>query len=1517
MNWDKLRSDGNIQKSFEGLISQLAGYEEYPADSSFVRIGPPDGGVECYWELSDGKQVGWQAKYFLRSLKSSEWTQIDKSFKKAIKKYPNLSEYVICLPIDLSNSPTVKKVTARQKWNDKVKQWKKLSKKPIKITLWGDHEITKRLNENRHKGKLLYFFNETVFSKKWFENHISEMIEVAGPRYTPELNVRLPILEIFDYLGRTQEFCQLIKKDYGSIKIKYKDISGTKIKNELPDNVNQISILIDKLTSELWTISDIGQGTINWNNITQICVQIIEIIEKCLIALQKKAEENKEKVERYRAYENYGIEINHFTKLSKKLQDLCKKYECNGELTNNPLLLTGPAGIGKTHLLCDVAKNRTDSDMPTIFVHGSRFSNEEPWVQILKEIGLTCTREDFLEALESAAQSCGRKAMMIIDAINESGDIMMWNRYLAQFINIISRYPWISLAISVRDIYENMIVPENIRNKICKIRHLGFDRNIEESTKIFFDGNGIERPRIPLMVPEFSNPQFLHLLLRGLQNKKLTSLPEGIHGLNSVYDFFIDSVNEKLACPDQLDYDKDEQLVKRSLLSIAKQMANNATRFLTYDESKRITSVIYPSSAASKSILNKLISEGLLNKEHRKIEEDIVATIQFTYDRFGDNQIAKFLLDEYLNEKTPAKSFTKKSKLNSIILHHKIRSNLGIFAAFAIHLPERINKEILEMNKEYPTNQTIASFFINSLMWRDPKKITRSTKRLIDEIILNSPNLQDRLFKVLLHVATNPNHYLNAEYLHDFLKSKTISERDQIWSVFIHNNFIFDGSIVRRLIEWVWNTNNKSNLINESAKLYCITLAWFCTSSNREIRDKSTKALVSLFEKQPKIITNILEQFNDVNDSYVLERVYCAAYGFAIRSRNKQIISEVAQKTYDLIFKNNSPPLHLLLRNYARGIIEAAIFKKCKIRVDENRIRPPYKSEWLTIPSDREIVKYGRFKNNSSAEDFAQYRIYQSVMNGDFGRYVIGTNSDFFDWCNVKLLNGKSRIDILKDFENSLTAKQKKVFDACEFVRLNKSALKKIPKRNRKKIFGSKFEDNEFDDIYTEILDQQKKLLIQQLRSEQKTTFQREVIPSLDLLKPTPYEEEKVQSRVPPTLQNLITIPKQSQKKFDLSLAQRWIIRRVFQLGWSKKKFGQFDSIISRPRMADNQEERIGKKYQWIAYYEFLGAVSDNFEFKRFSDHKFTKYDGPYQLSYGYDIDPSFLYGSYSISHFGDQGAWWFPIKYSEWHEKKTDKNWLETTQDIPFFNKFLENESCDGTEFFVLNGYFTFEQPTPVDVERYTVPTRQIWLRLDSYLVPEKQSDKFFSWMKKQDSSSIDFPDHNYDVHALLSEHYWANPFQNFDRFESGWKENSKRRWPSEFVITCSKYNYMSDYDASFAHPNNIAIPSKILADGLEIDCFLDGKFYKRDKLIAYDPSVDGNGPSALIVNKKSLLDFLKEKKLRLIWSIVGRKQIIGEQDQPWQGDLKIYGVYKYNEDGVQGKLKTNFVNKIIKNKI
>ena len=197
INWHDLRSlNGSQNAGFEELCCQLAGAEPAPHGSSFIRKGAPDAGVECYWKLPDGSEWGWQAKFFLSPPNNSQWAQVDKSVKTALDKHSQLSQYAICHPINRQDPRLPENRSFMDKWNEHVQKWEEWATvKGMAVTFeyWGAHELLERLSREEHRGRYYFWFHRDLFSQEWFHSQIEEAIANVGPRYSPELDVQLPI----------------------------------------------------------------------------------------------------------------------------------------------------------------------------------------------------------------------------------------------------------------------------------------------------------------------------------------------------------------------------------------------------------------------------------------------------------------------------------------------------------------------------------------------------------------------------------------------------------------------------------------------------------------------------------------------------------------------------------------------------------------------------------------------------------------------------------------------------------------------------------------------------------------------------------------------------------------------------------------------------------------------------------------------------------------------------------------------------------------------------------------------------------------------------------------------------------------------------------------------------------------------------------------------------------------------------------------------------------------------------
>jgi hypothetical protein len=982
LNWQKLRAwSGSQNAAFEALCCQLAAYEKAPAGSIFIRKAPPDAGVECYWQLPNGDEWGWQAKFFLAPPDSNQWQQIDESVKTALQKHPQITSYTICLPIDRQDPRIEQQNWFMDKWNERLEKWTEWAQEKgmsVGFNYLGEHEIFERLSREEHRGRCFFWFNEELFSQQWFENRVEEAVANVGPRYTPELNVELPIAQLFDGLGRTSGFCERITGLYGEIKKAYSKAHSERIKNLVKDELKPLEENMDQLLTYLIAVEELEVAPINFELVGKLVIDSRKTAWTCIERLEKAADEAKKKaassdkgevqnrdIKPYNPPEDFGYQRHHLRELTRHLTNLKEFAESNQAcLANVPaLLLLGDAGTGKTHLFCDVAKQRVHIGLPSVLLLGGQFSNEEPWSQIVRLLGLFCTRDEFLGAFEAAAQLRGSRAVILIDALNEGEGKKLWNKHLPGMLTTLSRYPWVGIAVSVRTSYEGTVIPDGvIPNRLIREIHHGFADREYQATRTFFEYFGIEQPSVPLLIPEYQNPLFLKLFCQGLKNRGLTKVPSGFRGITAVLNFFIESVNDKLSKPEYLDFDPKSQIVHKAVERLVEMMADKASTWLPREEAQVAVNYFLPRDGYENSLFRHMISEGLLAEDRFRIGDDEWREgIHFSYERFTDNLIAKHLLDKYLNPENPLQCFLPHQVLGSFIKDERACwRNRGVVEAFSIQLPQQIKRELVEVAPACVDFRPVRESFIQSLIWREPQTFTEFTLRYINEHIIRYKDTHDQFLNALLTVASNSEHPYNADFLHNNLMKFELAERDAWWSIFLHHQYQNEEhGPVNRLVDWAWSREDKSHIGDKSIRLCGIALAWFLTTSNRFLRDRATKALVSLLEKRIHVLREIIREFLNVNDPYILERLFAVAYGCAMRSTDNNAVADLAKDVYEWVFKNGTPIPHILLRDYARGVIELALHRRMRLEIEVEKIRPPYKSDWpsFDIPTKEELKK--------------------------------------------------------------------------------------------------------------------------------------------------------------------------------------------------------------------------------------------------------------------------------------------------------------------------------------------------------------------------------------------------------------------------------------------------------------------------------------------------------------------------------------------------------------------------------
>ena len=1160
---------------------------------------------------------------------------------------------------------------------------------------------------------------------------------------------------------------------------------------------------------------------------------------------QHEAQSQENRTSRTYNHEPFGHILYYIQRLQSEIQEVVEVCSHANSLANGQLLLLkGDGGTGKTHLLCDFAKRRVESQLPTLLLMGQRFLSEnDPWAQLLQQLDLSqSSAEEFVGALESAAQASGCRALVMIDALNEGNGRRIWLAHLPSFLARLEKSPWIGVVLSVRSSYDEIV--ENVRDKAAVVTHHGFTGHEFDATRIFFTHYGLEAPSTPILQPEFSNPLFLKAICEGLQGKGERRLPKGFHGVTAVFDLYLKAIHERLWKPESLDYDPNNNLVRQALARLAERLAEYETRRMKRSEAQTIVNNLLPGRDYSRSLYSALIAEGILTEDIDQsaggLSEEVVS---ITYDRFADHISADHLLTTHLDADDPDAAFTEDGGLAFLCEAEKyVRS--GLIEALCIQIPERTGQELIRLAPGVLNRPGIAYAFLRSIIWRKHDAFCEDTFVVLNELIQRE-DIEEELLDTLMSVSIVHGHPFNAECLDQRLRQDSMPDRDSWWSIYLHRAWETQGP-VDRLIDWASNSSGDNDVEDEVVDLAATTLAWMLTTPNRFLRDRATKALVVLLTGRFESAGRLVNRFADIDDPYVSERVYAVAYGVAMRSHDADAVGKLALVAYEQLFASGSPPPHILLRDYARGVVERAIYLGANIPVNASLILPPYKSTWPDIPGEEVIEKLTPNWNQGAWADgdleWSRNRIRHSVIGdflNDFARYVIGTESKLC-WLSLRLDE-----DPWQSPEERMEALLGELGEAERAAYETFKSIENEPSPFFKMIRGA-HSDGELE---------------QQALSREVEQHEQRIEASRQELMSTLTEDQRSE------MESIQHAKASGPPRFDVRAVQRYVLWRVFDLGWTIERFGGFDrfSIGDHGRSA-NKPERVGKKYQWIAYREILAYLSDHYQYREssFNNEGDRQYEGPWQLHVR-DIDPSSTLRSTpgGTSWEPHKAAWWGDAEYAAWADELSHQDWLALETDIPRVEDLLQVvRPNDGSHWVNLCGHFVWRQSHPADVDPFEIERRELGLQWDAYFVRSSDVDSFMNWAKRIEYplDALPEPSSIYRYYMFFGEYGWSPAFgHQFSDHNStgGWAKPEGEKWPGEVRPSTVSYTAESGvFDCSVDEHYTLHLPHPELLDDLDLrwsgkaSDFVD----ESGKLAIYDPTAHEDGPTALLISRELL---------------------------------------------------------------
>ncbi len=634
----------------------------------------------------------------------------------------------------------------------------------------------------------------------------------------------------------------------------------------------------------------------------------------------------------------------------------------------------------------------------------------------------------------------------------------------------------------------------------------------------------------------------------------------------------------------------------------------------------------------------------------------------------------------------------------------------------------------------------------------------------------------------------------------------------------------------------------------------------------------------------------LISHFKEINDLYIIERVLAACYGAVLQGLTIEKLPELASEVFTSFFANGSPPPHILLRDYGRGILEYAHWRSALPRnIDLKLAQPPYKSEWpISYVSKEDISKFTEEYN--SGQKFSSRIVHSCVENGDFARYVIDNTVDDWILAPINTKHLPSNLDLFtswfRAFQQKTTKERVKVF-----INTLKNALNKP--NDEAEDYSSEHEHRKkAEETLQGILSKEEwdSFQIFGLPCFNDSAIEKSLTDSLvleveeiSLLEDTGNLPVRLEGDL---IENTFKLIEQSENnhadnqqrhwsvRFNQLWARRWVAKRAHDLGWESDLFSRFDADNRTHDRREHQVERIGKKYQWLALYEILARIADNLAMDPGYDGEMKAYRGPWQI-YKRNLDPSLLVRkTYSDGWRQWPSTWWAPYSPKLTHvPPKERKSWVFGVDDIVQARDSIEIQDRNGENWLALGIFSSTRQYNVSEGHRHF--ERNCSLQVHCFVTRKADSKKLIREIKRSIWKQIDdFPQQEMSDKQFIGEYPWHPSIEFKD-----WTPFNQKAEKSVLVRpTVARLTWETGgYDFSMESSGEIYLPAPWLIHklGLRLANGQRLNYVNRtNKIIFFDPSVAEKGPNAALIRRDSFVQLLEDEELQPFWAIVGQKQ-------------------------------------------
>lgn len=952
------------RKVFEMLCRSLF-MRNRALETDILHSDPNHPGVEVAPVHSrDGNElVSFQAKYFDQRV---NYRDIESSIDTTIRKYSGKIDkvFLYCNKDIKCESDSFLQIN------------KKAVSAKIEIVPITGQSILDEVME--YPPLLSCYFGLDSLDNAWFETNLRISLDDLGQRYNSAFNIET----------KAQEDLELfLRSDFGVCEINNKKKEAiSELENLKWRSDSEFKNFISLMISAIKGIEDVTAASImdslQWK---EMFIKNNEETFSFLNEMENNIEGKLQETQRGNS-EYYELRNKlYFVHRLSRIPEILGLSETEKTLiTKQILIITGEMGVGKSQLLASSARTLIEQGNPSLLLLGQTYITEDPIeIQIvngLAGINANESLESILGVMSEKAYLNNQYAVIYIDAINEMRYKNVWKTCDNRLLTTIQQYNNILLVISIRDGFEPLLfsekVNENIKSgDIAVIKHRGLENDTPQEVFDFLSHYGISVSPDYYLQREMSNPLYLMWFCQTFTNEE--------RELETLINKVLEKADKEAS--EAAGYGEPLRMLKKLLIEY---IENSESGFATIDYILNLKAWDRYGVTNKTAYLKAIERAGVFVTHIRNGEELYYIGYNLLEDYIHANWIV-----EKMSSKEEVINYCKQSLLG-IDVNGRVSKveNTSVFAMLTALYAIKYNEEcfdIIDAVSDDNDKQYIVDECFKTFLWRTPRV---SFAGYID--LLNHFHIEPGdVWGIFIENATKENSILNANGLSQLLKTYPLNKRDYLWSTYVNELSEYDRIVS---LAYYIEAGNDFNVQSENKIKLLLTLySWMLSSSNRVLRDRISKAMIEILKTHLNLCQELLLDFQDVNDPYIIQRLYGIVFGAVMKRQNEdmEVYESLALFVYTNIFMGDKVYPDILLRDYARLIIERYIFEfpeKAEL-FDESIIKPPYKSE--PIPTV-EAVDYGEEKYHEGG----MYRLLFSMkfdsdvkgigMYGDFGRYI-------------------------------------------------------------------------------------------------------------------------------------------------------------------------------------------------------------------------------------------------------------------------------------------------------------------------------------------------------------------------------------------------------------------------------------------------------------------------------------------------------------------------------------------------